>query len=42
MQTFGHGRAHLAPEGRHVYSVKRDKNTADARRDEGICLSLQS
>ena len=41
MQTFGHGRAHLTPEGRHVYSVKRDKNTVDARSDEGICLSLQ-
>ena len=21
MQTFGHGRAHLAPEGRHVYRI---------------------
>ena len=31
MQTFGHGRAHLAPEGRHVYRIWGIPNTQSPR-----------
>ena len=38
---YGEYQIPKAPEGRHVYSVKRDRNTAKAGKGEGICLSLQ-
>ena len=38
---YGEYQIPKAPEGRHVYSVKRDKNTAESRKGAGVCLLLQ-